>query len=361
MARVAVVLSSLGKGGAQRASLNLCEYLAWRGHAVDIVVLKRLEKEFPVPVGCRVVRLDVSRYLRAIGGVSSILIVHKYDVVYSALWHVNLLVTLACWIVRLRLHASPAHVASVHNNPAEIMRTESWIGSRLYFHWLATAARSVVCVSEGVTDALRRLRPLGGGQIVHLSNIVIRDTRSPSEQAGLPDLGPAVGTVLWIGRFEYQKNIPLLCEVVRTSTLKFTIVGEGEDQPQLEELVRELPDRVTLFPFQTDVRPFYVGALALLMTSRFEGQGMVLVEALEHGVPVVSTRCDYGPAEIIEDAVTGFLCPMDAVALSNALDVAANDPAFRSVFEGRRAASLERFAASTLGPHYERVLGIAGR
>jgi glycosyltransferase involved in cell wall biosynthesis len=103
------------------------------------------------------------------------------------------------------------------------------------------------------------------------------------------------------------------------------ILGEGQERAGLETLIGSLglQDRVLLAGYQADPAPWYAHADLFVLSSDHEGFGNVLVEALEHGLPVVSTNCPTGPHEILEDGKYGRLVPVgDVDALARAMDKA---------------------------------------
>lgn len=128
--------------------------------------------------------------------------------------------------------------------------------------------------------------------------------------------------VLAVGRYTYQKGFDLLleawtkvCEEVKDWTLK--IVGDGEWHDKLAEQVTVLgiADRVNLCHATKDIIEEYRNASILVMSSRYEGFGMVLLEAQSAGLPTISFDCKCGPSEIIRDNVNGYLVPVGDVAM----------------------------------------------
>lgn len=122
--------------------------------------------------------------------------------------------------------------------------------------------------------------------------------------------------LLFIGRMSMeQKGIDLLIDVLnmiknqnKYPTWKAVLVGDGEDKKEIERRIKnsKLEDFVSLVGAHTNVIPYYLDADILLLTSRWEGFGLVVTEAFECGVPVVSFKND-GPDEIIADGVNGFI------------------------------------------------------
>lgn len=122
--------------------------------------------------------------------------------------------------------------------------------------------------------------------------------------------------VVAIGRYTYQKGFDLLLKAWALVCMHVTgwqlhIVGDGELREALQRQVSELglEKNVCLCPATTDIKTVYQQASLLVMSSRYEGFGMVLLEAQTAGVPVVSFDCKCGPSEIIKDGITGYLIP----------------------------------------------------
>lgn len=135
--------------------------------------------------------------------------------------------------------------------------------------------------------------------------------------------------VLSAGRLTYQKGFDRLLDVwhmvkqhAAAEDWKLHVVGSGELQIELENKINtlQLTPSVQLIPATTNIQEHYRNAGIYCMASRFEGFGMVLIEAQAFGIPVVSYDCEAGPAEIISNDQNGFLVKDgDATALKTAL------------------------------------------
>jgi glycosyltransferase involved in cell wall biosynthesis len=112
----------------------------------------------------------------------------------------------------------------------------------------------------------------------------------------------------------------LYCQDGRPGRLM--ILGEGPLRAELQVLSNALgiSERVTMPGFVPNPLPYIRRAAAFVLTSRAEGFGNVLVEALGVGTPVISTDCPYGPAEILDHGRYGLLVPCeDPVSLAAAI------------------------------------------
>jgi glycosyltransferase involved in cell wall biosynthesis len=136
------------------------------------------------------------------------------------------------------------------------------------------------------------------------------------------------------------------------------MLGQGEGETKLRSLAAELgiSDRVIFAGFQADPSPFYAAADLFVLSSDLEGLPTVLIEALSFGLPVVSTDCPSGPAEILENGRWGRLVPVgDADALARAMGEALAAPVDREALK-RRAAD---FSPEIAARKYLELLGLS--
>lgn len=121
--------------------------------------------------------------------------------------------------------------------------------------------------------------------------------------------------ILAIGRFAEQKGFDLLIETWSYVEKKYQdwfleIVGEGAGKKELEDKINSLGlKNVIISPFVKNVRQKYADASIYVLSSRYEGLCLVLLEAISMSLPIVSFNCPKGPEEIIEDGVNGYLVP----------------------------------------------------
>ncbi len=121
--------------------------------------------------------------------------------------------------------------------------------------------------------------------------------------------------VIAVGRYSSEKDFASLIHIwskiePKHPEWELEIVGDGYLRKSFEDLISSLHlKRVLLSHPTADIQSKYLSASCLAMTSRYEGFGMVLIEAMAHGLPVIAYDCPYGPREIIRDKQSGFLIP----------------------------------------------------
>lgn len=115
-------------------------------------------------------------------------------------------------------------------------------------------------------------------------------------QPGEPSLGNSK-RFLAVGRFSrFHKGFDLLIEAFRIFAEKdkewtLDIVGEGVEEKLYRKLIKDyqLEDRITIHPFTNHIQSYYSQAQVYVLSSRWEGFGLVLVEAMAHGLPIISS------------------------------------------------------------------------
>lgn len=120
--------------------------------------------------------------------------------------------------------------------------------------------------------------------------------------------------VIAVGRLVPQKGFDLLLKawkIVKKYDTEWSliIVGSGEDKNKLLDMTKVLglENSVKFIPNTNDIEQYYLNASIYALSSRYEGFGLVLVEAKNYGLPIVSFSCKSGPSEIVNDTVDGFL------------------------------------------------------
>ncbi len=134
-------------------------------------------------------------------------------------------------------------------------------------------------------------------------------------------------TVISVGRLEHQKGYDILLEAFqiflnKNPGWKLVILGEGQLRPELENMCKDLGISENVKMPGREKHPFerLKDCSIYVLSSRFEGLPNALLEAMSMGLPVISTRCRFGPEEIISHQENGLLIPVeDPMALADAL------------------------------------------
>jgi glycosyltransferase involved in cell wall biosynthesis len=157
--------------------------------------------------------------------------------------------------------------------------------------------------------------------------------------------------VIAVGRYVYQKGFDLLLQVWakierQHPDWQLAVFGDGDRTPYLQQMQALGIDssRCHLNGTVPDIQQEYVDSSLFVFSSRFEGFGMVLVEAMACGLPVVSFACPCGPKDIVKDGEDGLLVENGNLeAMAGALSRLMNDADFRQSMAQAGIENVKRF------------------
>ena len=169
--------------------------------------------------------------------------------------------------------------------------------------------------------------------------------------------------ILSIGRLGYQKGFERLIEAVslikeKCGGWQVKIIGSGEDKEKLLRRIKEtgLEQIITILPPTNKIEDEYYNSSIYVMSSRFEGLPMVLIEAKSYGLPIVSFDCPEGPSDIVRDGIDGFLVEKDNVELlSQAMLKLIEDHGLRKSFGNEAVKDIDRFKPERVSALWDKL------
>ena len=350
-ARLALLLPDMGGGGAERVALTLIRSFVARGHSVDLL-LKNAHGDLLrfLPEGVRVLDLEASRVRNVVRPLARYLRQERPDAIQVSMWPLTVAAIIARKLsgTRTRLIVSDHAALSRQYAGRGLVHRQllKWT-IRLFYPW--ADARVVVAADAGRDLALLSGLPLGAFEVIYNPVDPVR-RQAPDPEVERLWGGPG-SRILNVGRLAAQKNQRLLLDafarLAAGREARLLILGEGQLRGQLERRAAELgiADRVAMPGFRIDPQPFYESADLFVLSSDFEGYPLVLIEALQCGLPIVSTDCPTGPSEILAGGEAGRLVPCgDAAGLAEAMAAELQSTREPEVLKAR-AAELSRDAA----------------
>lgn len=331
--RIAIYISSMQGGGAQRATLKTACGIAERGYQVDLVLAHATGPYLAeVPPSINIVDLKAATVATSLPALVRYLRKERPVAMLSALNYVNVVAILA-----RRLAGVPVRLVISERNTASIS-TKKFLRARgrllvpflmkRFYPW----ADAIVAVSKGVGDDLAHFLHLPSERIRVIYNPIITPELEAKAKAAVTHPWFAPGqppVVLAVGRLQRQKDFPTLlrafASVREKRASRLLIFGEGPDHGELEKQKNELglANDVCLPGFETNPYAYMANAAAFVLSSQWEGLPGVLIEALYCGAPLVSTDCPSGPREILADGAYGRLVPIgDVDQMAGAIEAA---------------------------------------
>jgi glycosyltransferase involved in cell wall biosynthesis len=360
--KIAIVLPTLGGGGAERLHLTLAQEWLARGFTVEFVLLRKVGELLPlVPAGATVVGLEVPRLRSAFVVLRRYLRMARPTVTIAAMWPLSSIAILA-W----RLARSPGRLFVSDHSRLSIavvreMNQPRWLLATV-IRMTYPFASGVIAVSNGVRDDLSQVAGLSPASISVIYNPAAVGLSELSEDRLIvrARLWREATQVCFLSVGTLKDHVTLIrafAQLSRNLAAKLIILGDGPLRQALlaQVEVLGLEGRVELPGFQLDPQPWYQTADVFVLSSAWEGFGNVIVEALEAGIQVVSTDCPSGPAEILDNGRFGRLVPVGDVAkLAAAMQDAATHPIDPNDLRQRATA----FAATNIAERYLTVFGL---
>jgi exopolysaccharide biosynthesis WecB/TagA/CpsF family protein len=325
--KVVFYMHDLSGGGVERMRLALIGELRSRGLQVSLALGRNSGPLAALlPPDLCVTELGSSRMLGAIWPLAALLRRTTPDVIVASLDHNNITAILARLLARARTRV----VICQHNALSAETRTGWRYRAIPWLYWLLQShAHGIVAVSTGVANDLATTAGIPRARITPIYNPVIGPDFAARAGAGAPHPWLADGGApifLFAGRLTRQKDpgtaLDALALVLRRTAARLVVLGDGELLPALQAQALRLgiAEHVAFVGFQPNPLPWMRHAAALVSTSRYEGLGNAIIEALACGTPVIATDCPYGPSEILLAGEVGRLVAVgDAPALAAAM------------------------------------------
>jgi len=332
--KISFFMPGLYGGGAEDVVLKLADGFNSRDMSIDLVVVKgEGELQACVPSNVNVVDLDAGRIATSLVPLIRYIRCVRPSVLISTLTPTNVISILA----NIAAGWSTAIVLTEQNTKStqlerKNLRTRLFIiAAKFTYSW----ANQIVAASNQIADDLCSAIQFEREKVEVVYNPVFSEGlhRKADEEVDHPWFRSDVEVLLGVGRLTPQKDFPMLIRTVarlrEDRDVRLLLLGEGEERSHLQDLCRELgiEDHVDLHGFVDNPIKYMAHSDVFVLSSAWEGFGIVVVEALASGAPVVSTCGDEGPGEILEDGRYGRLVPSgDDKALSEAILKTLNYP-----------------------------------
>ncbi|MCI0916087.1 glycosyltransferase [Pseudomonas stutzeri] len=349
MKKILYVITGLGMGGAEHIVANLADKAHSKGFEVKIAYLIGDVKVRPTDSGIELVPLGMKSYFSlgiALWRLCRLMQRFKPDVVHSHMIHANLLARFSRIFIRC-----PRLVCSAHSS-------NEGGGLRMLAYHLTNRLGDVFTnVSHNAARALEKAGAAPAGSIVPILNGIDAERFKPYEKRKND-----VFTIIAVGRLEEVKDYPNLLGAISMlsdcySDFKLRVVGDGSQRAQLEALADSLrlSGKVEWLGVRQDIPELLNRSDLFVLTSAWEGFGLVVAEAMACGLPVVATDCG-GVKEVVGD-VRSLVKPKDSAALAAKIVEVMNMPSDKRDLVGKRNRQriVDNYSLNTMFDNYRNL------
>ena len=358
-------------GGMERVMLNKIRFLHEKGgYEITIVTTNQQGRPpfYPIPQGIRLIDLDINyikvpfkSIIRTIGTFLWKRHLHKKRLK-------TLLMKEKADIVLSLYPSESSFIPSIKDGSKKVLELHFNKLFRIQYH------------RSGIVGLLDKWRTRQDERIVRrFDKFVVLTHEDAGLWGPLPNLAvipnavlakphdtpvDKMNRVIAVGRLDYQKGFDrlidawaLIPEAVRAGWT-LDIFGQGEWEEMLKERAARLgvAGDITIHKPVSDIDTEYRKSRFIVMTSHFEGFGMVLVEAMVQGIPAVAFDCPCGPKDIIRDGINGLLVPEgNTQALADAMSPLINNPSFLADLSARAPEILDVFSEQAVMAQWENL------
>jgi glycosyltransferase involved in cell wall biosynthesis len=359
--KICLVGDALSGGGAERAHAFLSVYFATQGIEVHNVVVQDM---VTYPHSGALLNLgklknrrnDVFDKFKRFRILRSYIKTQHFDYIIDFRMRQK---PLQDWLISKVIYTAPA-VYTVHSSVIDwYMPSAPWLTRAIY-----NKAYGVISITFKIKDLIEKRHRLTN--VVNIYNPIdtayIGEMASKNEPAAGYDYIVAAGSMGDSNIKQFDKLIEAYAaSVLPAGNCKLLILGRGSQKQNLEKFVADkgLSGNVIFKGFQENPYVYMRNALFYVLSSKYEGLPMVLLEALACGTPVIAFDCFTGPSEIITDEANGLLIEdQDVEKLTAGMNRMFTDTVLYNHCRQNAVASIEKFSLPAIGAQWMEYLKI---
>jgi len=335
--KLCFVISSLEGGGAERVLSNLANHFSEKDFDVTVICLNQAPTKYVLAPKIKLKVLVDRRGKSDLFSRLKFAAVTFYRLIatlreekpvccISFMTSVNIWTGIACILLNIK------YIISERTSPDYTLNTYStwlqWISFQVY-----NKSKAVVLPAKAMEDGFKRnkrFRTLSNFKTIY-NPVNIFNQPSTKAVNDKP-------FILSVGRLDPDKCFDLIIAAysrIPNQNIDLIISGEGDCRTALTQQIEalKLTDRVKLIGFKSNLQDYYSQAKLFVMASRVEGYPNALVEAMSLGCPAIAMDCEFGPSEIINNGINGFLIKCEDVdALTHAMNELLGNETLRTTF-----------------------------
>ncbi len=351
--KVAIISSSLGIGGAERFASSLSFILYDLGYEVhSIIINNKVDYEYKgtlLNLG-KEIQNDWKKKFKKAFLVKQYLDKHNINIIIDNRTRLQFVRDLVFKLI----YGNRKCYNMIHSSKLEMYLPQSVFLAKILY----TNKDFLIYVSNDIEKTCKK--KYNFKNTVTINNSIEIANVKYQKPFNLPDK-----YFLFFGRFDEKvKNLTLMMDSFLESKIyengyQLILMGDGEDKEYIKELIKELNSEefIKIIPFNNNPLPYLQYARSTVLSSRFEGFPMSLLESLASGIPVIAVDCPTGPREIVIDKFNGLLIENNnKFLLSEAFKKFAFDDELHQFCKSNSKKSIEHLSVLEISKQWKNVL-----
>lgn len=307
--KIGFLIKALSSGGAERATVSLANYFSTHSDEVEIITFNGTDSFYPLEKDVRVRSAQFDKIEQAtsikrlLGSIKRVFAIRNLVKAQGFDVLIGMSFAMTWYTVLATIFTHTKSVGTERSNPYKYKASKLYTFLRKFFHLL----------TDGYVLQTRRAAEFFGN-VKTERDIIIPNAIFNEAVYSLSPPNERKKIICSAGRLIESKRFDLLIDAFakiakQVPGYMLMIFGEGEERAKLEEQIKnlDLEKRVVLFGATPEAVKLINHASVFVLSSDYEGMPNALLEALAMGVPCISTDCETGPAELIENGVNGIL------------------------------------------------------